>query len=99
MSKTLILTPQAEKDFRTAYEWYEEKEVGLGKEFAQSVDLKLASVLQSPKQYSVIYKSLVRRALTNRFPFSIYFIDEEDSILIFAILHQHRNPNMWQSRT
>lgn len=99
MSKILILTPLAEKDFHKTYEWYEEKETGLGKEFAQSVDIKLASVLHSPKQYPIIYDTLVRRALTNRFPFSIYFIEEEDSILIFALLHQHRNPDMWQSRT
>jgi len=31
--KTLILTPQAEKDIDDAYDWYESQDPGLGKEF------------------------------------------------------------------
>ncbi|WP_188365189.1 type II toxin-antitoxin system RelE/ParE family toxin [Marinicella pacifica] len=98
MAKSLVLTPQAEKDFVEAYDWYENQNLGLGKEFARCVDKKIASILAAPCHYQVIYKDIVRRALVNRFPFSIYFVNQNDCISIFAILHQHRNPEFWKSR-
>ena len=98
MPKTLIITLQAEKDFGEAHDWYESQDPGLGKEFARCVDVKIASVLRAPDQYQIIYKNIVRRALVNRFPFSIYFVDQEDVITVFAILHQHRSPKFWESR-
>ncbi|WP_157939485.1 type II toxin-antitoxin system RelE/ParE family toxin [Gracilimonas amylolytica] len=98
MPKTLILTPQAEKDFDDAHDWYETQDPGLGKEFARCVDVKITSVLRTPHQHQVIYKNVVRRAVVNRFPFSIYFVEQQDAISVFAILHQHRNPESWKSR-
>ncbi|MBD3614976.1 MAG: type II toxin-antitoxin system RelE/ParE family toxin [Gracilimonas sp.] len=94
----MILTPQAENDFEDAYSWYENQDPGLGKEFARCVDVKLTSILRVPHQYQLIYENTVRRALVGRFPFSIYFVDEEDSVTVFAVLHQHRNPEIWESR-
>lgn len=98
MPKSLILTPQAEKDFVEAHDWCESQNPGLGKEFARCVDAKITSVLIAPYQHQVIYKDIVRRALVNRFPFSIYFVDQKDTISIFAILPQHGNPESWKSR-
>jgi len=46
--KTVILPPQAEKDFDDAYDWYESQDPGLGKEFARCVDVKITSVLRDP---------------------------------------------------
>lgn len=99
MPESLILTTQAEKDFENAYEWYEKQGPGLGKEFARCVDVKLVSVQRHPQHYQIIAGKDVRRALISHFPFSIYFISEHQSITVFAILHQHRNPEYWKSRT
>jgi len=96
--KTLILTPQAEKDLDDAFDWYERQDPGLGKEFARCVDVKITSVLRAPQQNQVVYKNTIRRALVNRFPFSIYFVEQKDVISVFAILHQYRNPETWRSR-
>jgi len=98
VSKTLILTPQAENDFDNAYDWYESQDPGLGKEFARCVDVKITSLNRAPKQHQVVYKGKIRRALVNRFPFSIYFVEQKDVISVFAILHQYRNPEAWKSR-
>ncbi|MCH2450561.1 MAG: type II toxin-antitoxin system RelE/ParE family toxin [Gracilimonas sp.] len=98
VTKTLVLTQQAEKDIDDAHDWYESQDQGLGKEFARCVDVKMASVLRAPHQYQVVFKNIVRRALVNRFPFSIYFVEQKDAISVFAILHQHRNPESWKSR-
>ncbi len=99
MAKTVILTSHAEEDFESAYEWYELQDPGLGKEFTRCVDVKIASVRRNPQHFQIIAEKEVRRALVSRFPFSVYFISEPELITVFAILHQHRNPKYWKSRT
>ena len=42
-------------------------------------------------------KLIVRRAARSdvrsiRFPYSVYFLDRGDAVIVFAVLHQHRNP-------
>jgi plasmid stabilization system protein ParE len=98
LAKTLSLTQQAQRDLDDSYQWYEKQSRGLGKEFIRCVDAEVALVSRNPLRYQIIFNKAVRRALTNRFPFSIYFIDEEDLITVFAILHQRRNPETWKSR-
>jgi plasmid stabilization system protein ParE len=99
VSKKLIITQQAQQDIDDSYYWYEEQSRGLGKEFIRCVDAKLGALFRNPFHYQVIFKDTVHRALTDRFPFSIYFVNEEDAITIFAILHQRRSPEVWQNRT
>lgn len=99
MAKTLILTPQAQRDLDESYNWYEKQSQGLGKEFVRCVDAELSALFRNPLHHQVIYEETVRRALIERFPYSIYFVDEEDAVTVFAILHQRRNPEIWQSRT
>jgi len=63
------------------------------------IDAKLSEVNRTPLHYQIIYGDLFRRALTRRFPFSIYSIDEKELITVFAILHQRRSPESWKPRT
>lgn len=67
----LILTEKAQEDLDDAFQWYEEKEPGLGKEYVRCVDAKIAELSRHPLLHPVIQGDRVRRALINRFPFSI----------------------------
>lgn len=98
MPISLILTEKAQEDLDDAYQWYEEQEPGLGKEFIRCIDVKIAEIKRYPLHHQVVQNEQVRRALTNRFPFSIYFVNEEALITIFAILHQRKSPEFWKSR-
>lgn len=98
MPISLILTEKAQEDLDDAYQWYEDQESGLGKEFIRCIDAKIAKIKHNPFYHQVLQSDRLRRALTNRFPFSIYFVDEEEIIVIFAILHQKRSPDFWKSR-
>ena len=77
MSVSLIFTEKAEEDLDNAYQWYEEQEPGLGKEFFRCIDTKIANLNRHPLHHPVVQNEKVRRSLVNRFPFSIYFINEE----------------------
>lgn len=90
MAKKLVFTKNAEEDLAEAHQWYENRQIGLGSELIKCVDAKLSSIAQSPLQYQTIIDKKIRRALTNHFPYSIYFIDEENRVIIIAILHQRQ---------
>lgn len=98
MGKKFIITPQAQRDFESAYWWYEEQYRGLGREFARCVDTKITELQRDPEHFQIIYKNRVRRALVFRFPYAVYFVDKPEVLSIFAIQHQSRDPDLWKSR-
>jgi toxin ParE1/3/4 len=93
----LIVKPFAEEDAAKAAVWYNHKSDGLGNEFLLVLDAKINEIQRSPNRFQVIYKN-IRRALTSRFPYGIFFIVELDTIYILAILHTSRNPKILKDR-
>jgi plasmid stabilization system protein ParE len=87
VTKSLILTKKAQQDLDDSYYWYEQQSQGLGKELIRCVDAELAKVARNPLLYQVIWGETVHHALTDRFPYSIYYVNEDDLITVFAILH------------
>ncbi len=96
--KKVIIRPEAESDIYDAYQWYETQRKGLGEDFLLCIEDALSRASRNPIIYSVVYKE-VRRVLIHRFPFGVFFIDDEERILVLAVLHARRNPKMWKNRT
>jgi toxin ParE1/3/4 len=93
----LIIKPLAEWDAIEAAKWYNSKKDGLGNEFLLALDAKINSIQRNPTLFQFVYKN-IRRALTARFPYGIYFITGADTIYILAIQHTGRNSNIWKTR-
>ena len=93
----LIIKPFAEEDAKDAVIWYNEKREGLGIEFLLALEAALNAIRRNPDHYQVVYKGL-KRALTVRFPYGIFFIVEGDVIYILAIVHTSRSPKVWKKR-
>ena len=93
----LEATPAVELDIEAAFEWYEHEEAGLGFQFLDEVRGAYVRVLDHPFGYQNL-RSGIRRALTRRFPYAIYFSIEGEVIVILAILHTARDPEEWQRR-
>jgi plasmid stabilization system protein ParE len=92
--------PAVDADVTDAFLWYETQRSGLGEEFLAVVRGTVGAVEQHPLRFPGVYQD-VRRALTPRpFPYQVlYFIDEERGrVVILAVLHQARNPQIWQGR-
>ena len=98
MSLELIIRPEAETEMTDAFDWYEERVTGLGSEFLLAADAAFQGILRSPRQYPVVYKT-VRRALLRRFPHEVFFISEENRVVVIAVFHTRRNPKYWHERT
>ena len=86
-----------EADIEAAFDWYEGEELGLGLEFLEEVRSAYDRILDRPFKYQDL-RSGIRRALTRRFPYAIYFSIEGEVIVILAVLHTARDPVEWQRR-
>lgn len=85
------------EDIKIAYDWYESQRLGLGEDFLLILEESYAKITRTPKLYQDIYRT-VRRKLVSRFPYGIYFVIREDTIIVLAILHTKREPNIWHNR-
>jgi plasmid stabilization system protein ParE len=93
----LLVAPEAEADVSDAFSWYEEQMKGLGRGFLSSIEKALQSIQARPARFPIIHKN-VRRALLHRFPYALFFVRKEDSIVVIAVLHQARDPRRWKLR-
>jgi plasmid stabilization system protein ParE len=98
MDYKLFIFPQAEDDIEYAAFWYELHRNGLGSEFILTIDAELNSIKRTPAMYPKVYKDY-RRAIINRFPYGIFYIINDDSINILAVIHLSRNPKTFKKRT
>lgn len=97
MTPEVIIRPEAEAEIADAHDWYEARVPGLGADFFLAVDAILHSIARTPKQYPVVHRN-IRRALTKRFPYEVFFLDEDQRIVVLAVFHASRNPKSWTSR-
>ena len=91
------LRPEAEQDLADAAAWYEEQQPGLGHEFLDEVEAMLSSIAETPLMFPSVHRN-TRRAVIQRFPFSVYFRANSPSIVVIAIMHGSRNPRRWKNR-
>lgn len=95
--ETVRFDERAETDARAAVEWYDKQRPGLGSKFVAALDDTVARIASQPRMYPAIATD-VRRALTDRFPYSVYYAVEDDDVLVIAVLHTRRAPEVLEDR-
>ncbi len=98
MTYHLLIRPEAESDLAAAYRWYENKDAGLGEEFLRAVEASLLGIQKNPQTHQKIYKE-IRRALTKRFPYGIFYLIDSDTVSVIGVLHARRNPAVIKARS
>jgi toxin ParE1/3/4 len=98
MNRPVVYRTEAEVDLQEAYQWYEEQRQGLGERFLLSIEAATAAIQRNPLMYPVVHRD-VRRMLTRRFPFGIFYVIEDEQVTVVAVLHAHRDPKQWRGRT
>jgi plasmid stabilization system protein ParE len=81
-----------------AYRWYEEQRTGLGADFVSCVEEGLAKIRTAPEAYPIVHKK-VRRLLIKRFPYGVFYVVEQTRLIVLAVLHERRDPEVWKSRS
>ena len=97
MSRRLIVRPEAEVEMADAFDWYEKHVPGLGAEFLLCVDAVFNAMMRFPLQYPLVHK-IVRRALLRRFPYEVFFVEDDERIVVLSVFHAKRNPKRWLER-
>ncbi len=87
----VVLRPAAVDDIEAAERWYEDNAAGLGERFLAAVDRTLDLVADQPGNYRVVDEP-IRRAVVQRFPYSVFFVAEEERIVVLAVFHQAMDP-------
>ncbi len=93
----LRIHPQAVEELDESIAFYEERDEGLGKEFASDYANTVASVVRHPLAAPKAGGRL-RSKLFRRFPFRLVNHPSEQELLIVAIAHCSRKPGYWRGR-
>lgn len=93
----LVLRPFVQRDLDEAARWYEEQQPGLRETFLRAVEDTLDRIEANPHLYPAVRPN-VRRAALRRFPYGVYYRLVNDEIQVLAVVHDARNPSVWQRR-
>ena len=97
MAAELSVTAEAEQDAQEAYDWYENRRVGLGEDFLSCVDASIQQICRAPEQFAKVHENY-RRAAVRRFPYAVFFEFMGDTVTVFCIFHTSRDPAKWRAR-
>lgn len=90
----LRISRRAEFELEAQFLWYELQRPGLGLEFLSEVESSWSRIRNNPTLYT-LWTGDIRRARPHRFPFTVFFSIEPDSIAILAVVHGHKHPRSW----
>jgi plasmid stabilization system protein ParE len=88
---------EAEAELTEAALFYEDKVVGLGKSLVADIQNAVTFIRFHPDTPPHLGQ-LLRKFVVKRFPYSIIYLHDEQSIFILAIAHDKRRPGYWKSR-
>ena len=90
-------TEAARVELIDAQDWYKAEAPGLGRRFRAEIDSIVQRMTDNPRQFPMVFKTL-RRARAKKFPYSLFFLIEPDTLLVVACFHSSRDPRHWQKR-
>jgi plasmid stabilization system protein ParE len=97
MKLALIIEPAAEEDIFIGYQWYEERQFGLGTKFLEALETLFDQIIENPRLYLESIPG-VRRSVTRTFPYLVFYALERKAIHILAIIHAAQDPEYIEER-
>jgi len=95
----VIFRPQAVEDVVEAAAWYEAHAPGLGEQLIGEILNATRRARENPELFRIVYrKGDIRRVITNRFPYRIFFSVVGETLYIHAVLHGARHDRRWIER-
>ncbi|NET61674.1 MAG: type II toxin-antitoxin system RelE/ParE family toxin [Symploca sp. SIO2E6] len=94
--KVKFLQP-ARYELREAVKFYEQQQLGLGKNFRDEVLATIDRIQSFPLGWQLLTEN-IRRCQTRKFPYGVIYTLDDNEILIIAIAHLHREPDYWGNR-
>jgi len=89
VKRIVIIGPRAEQDVEKARQWYEAQQIGLGNRFLQEISQAVLSLKNDADRLPLYYRRF-RRILLPRFPYKIFYLLDDERVLVFRVLHAKR---------
>jgi plasmid stabilization system protein ParE len=96
MTPVRFLQP-AEQEMLNAAHYYELQVAGLGDAFLDKIESATSDIAEHPERWPIVRQN-IRRRLIHRFPYSLLYRIESQSVVILAVAHLHRHPSYWIKR-
>jgi toxin ParE1/3/4 len=99
MIQQIIFRAGAVEDIAAAALWYEERSPGLGESLVDEILRAGRRAAQNPEHFRIVRRAgEVRRVLTNRFPYRVFFSVVSDVLYVHAVLHGAQHDRRWRER-
>lgn len=97
MGYQLSVRKEAEADILEAFEYYESCRKNLGHDFLLCIEESLNKIQRNPWIYKEIHRN-IRRVFIHRYPYGIYFVIIENTLLVIGVVHARQCPSHWKNR-
>jgi plasmid stabilization system protein ParE len=88
---------EAQEEFEVALTWYQARSPRASARFEAELDRALDGIVANPALFPA-YDDEHRFAMLRRFPFSVVYQVQADSIYVVALAHSRRSPGYWRGR-
>jgi plasmid stabilization system protein ParE len=89
--------PAALREVEEAQAWYEARSLFAASAFLRELSAAVRRLRQAAHRYPSA-EAGTRRILLERFPFTIYYRVQPNTLTIVAVAHQKRRPGYWAAR-
>lgn len=96
--KSLVINDEAADELEEAIRYYETKSPGIGLNLAAKVSEAFQRIQLNPQLYPFHKDTNVRKCLVQRFPYTVFYLEFDEHIVIIAVAHQKRRPDYWKFR-
>ena len=96
--KPVLINEEAAGELDEAIRYYETKSPGIGLSLADKVSEALNRIQQNPQLYPFHKDTNVQRCIIRRFPYTLFYIELDEYIVVIAVAHQRRKPDYWKFR-
>ena len=97
MIRSLKILTEASIDIKEITTWYKNISSTLASRFVSQLYDGFAKIIENPNVWFNLTKTIKRYRLPG-FPYLILFFKEEDNIVVFAVIHEKRNPKNWRNK-
>ncbi len=90
--------PAAFQEYSESTRYYFKISPSLARAFVAEIESSINHIIQFSQSWQEVDTG-VRRYLIKRFPFDIYYtVEDDNSVIIQAVMHLSRNPGYWKTR-
>ena len=96
MTFSVDFKPAAQAEIAEAFAWYAQPHIAMGDAFMMELEHTSSFLATNPQIY-VKAEGDLRCAHLNRFPYSLFYVIDGESVNVLASFHQYRDPKARES--